>query len=430
MKIRNINTINEALTKFLLLIDKKEKELIFLYKGKKIEIKNKKFIYDLNSNNIIITVINKPTNININNNAYIKCPICHNLTYLNINKNNYSITLENCINDHQLNDISIDEFNKYNDKIKCDICKNNKNLYNNNFYICSCGKSICILCLEKHNIKNHNTIEYNKRYNICNNHAKEFISYCKDCKINLCEKCEGGHNKHKIIIYKMIIPNKTRINELKNNLKENIKRIKEYKEEINILEELNKNSIIKLNNDLDGYIKLINRMLNNIDILKNYEAIKNVINFKLEILNKDINYFLNENLKNKSKYLMNILDRYINQMDIIYEKERRENEIQLFGSKFVENNKECFIMIDNRINKVREKYNIRDKKSKNIKVKIFTDKILTNMSGMFDKCKSLSSLSDISKWNTNDVTDISDMFRECDKLSSLPDISKWNTSYN
>ena len=32
---KNINTINEALTKFLLIVDKNENDLIFLYKGKK-----------------------------------------------------------------------------------------------------------------------------------------------------------------------------------------------------------------------------------------------------------------------------------------------------------------------------------------------------------------------------------------------------------
>ena len=39
----------------------------------------------------------------------------------------------------------------------------------------------------------------------------------------------------------------------------------------------------------------------------------------------------------------------------------------------------------------------------------------------------LSSLPDISKWNTSNVIDISSMFSRCEKLSLLPDISKWNT---
>ena len=50
------------------------------------------------------------------------------------------------------------------------------------------------------------------------------------------------------------------------------------------------------------------------------------------------------------------------------------------------------------------------------------------MSNIFSGCSSLSSLPDISKWNTNNVTDMYSMFSECSSLSSLPDISKWNTN--
>jgi len=47
---------------------------------------------------------------------------------------------------------------------------------------------------------------------------------------------------------------------------------------------------------------------------------------------------------------------------------------------------------------------------------------------MFSECSSLSSLPDISKWNTNNVTNMSFMFYGCTSLSSLPDISKWITN--
>ena len=45
---------------------------------------------------------------------------------------------------------------------------------------------------------------------------------------------------------------------------------------------------------------------------------------------------------------------------------------------------------------------------------------------MFNECRSLSSIPDISKWNTNNVININYMFTECLSLSSIPDISKWN----
>ena len=47
---------------------------------------------------------------------------------------------------------------------------------------------------------------------------------------------------------------------------------------------------------------------------------------------------------------------------------------------------------------------------------------------MFWYCESLSSLPDISKWNTFNVNNMRWMFWNCESLSSLPDISKWDTS--
>ena len=55
-----------------------------------------------------------------------------------------------------------------------------------------------------------------------------------------------------------------------------------------------------------------------------------------------------------------------------------------------------------------------------------TEKI-NDMSKLFYNCKSLKSLPDISKWNTINVIDISYLFYNCELFSSLPDISKWNT---
>ena len=50
------------------------------------------------------------------------------------------------------------------------------------------------------------------------------------------------------------------------------------------------------------------------------------------------------------------------------------------------------------------------------------------MSCMFCDCPRLSSLPDISKWNTNNVIYMSYMFYNCSSLISLPDISKLNTN--
>jgi len=102
---KNINTINEALTKFLSIVDKSENDLLFLYKGKK--IKNKILLNKLSS--IIISVFNIRMNKE-NKVCYIRCPKCHNLSCFNINKNNnnkYNVSLNNCINNHEYNNLSI-----------------------------------------------------------------------------------------------------------------------------------------------------------------------------------------------------------------------------------------------------------------------------------------------------------------------------------
>jgi len=44
---------------------------------------------------------------------------------------------------------------------------------------------------------------------------------------------------------------------------------------------------------------------------------------------------------------------------------------------------------------------------------------------MFYNCSSLSSLPDISKWNTNKVVYLSGIFTKCTSLISIPDISRW-----
>ena len=46
------------------------------------------------------------------------------------------------------------------------------------------------------------------------------------------------------------------------------------------------------------------------------------------------------------------------------------------------------------------------------------------MSYIFNKCESLESLPDTSKWNISNVKNFSWMFSECESLESLPDIYK------
>ena len=201
------NSINRALTEFSKLITKKMKDLLFLYKGKKISL-NKNIILGQTKKTIIISVFYLPKfNNNNSEKSYIICPECKNLAFLN--GNNEKITIDNCINKHKNVDLSINDFIKSQiideSTIKCDICNNNKYLYGDKFYICACKKNICQLCKPNHNSDNNHYYYYDKRFNTCN-HSLKYISYCSLCNINLCEKCEEEHINHqnKIIIMKAL----------------------------------------------------------------------------------------------------------------------------------------------------------------------------------------------------------------------------------
>ena len=119
----------------------------------------------------------------------------------------------------------------------------------------------------------------------------------------------------------------------------------------------------------------------------------------------------------------------ISEINIIYNIERNQDEIKIFGNEFVKNNKKiCKMIIDNKEYEITEYYNVKNINNNILKIKLKGIDNVTNMSYMFDGCKSLTNLPDISKWNTNNITDMSCMFGGCSSLSSLPDISQWNTN--
>ena len=120
---------------------------------------------------------------------------------------------------------------------------------------------------------------------------------------------------------------------------------------------------------------------------------------------------------------------YINIIYDINKKNEDEDKIYIFGYDFVKNNiNKCKMIIDNMEYEIREKYNIKNYKYNRLNIKLKGIDKISNMSYMFYRCSSLSSLPDISKWNTNNVTEMSFIFDGCSSLSSLSDILKWNTN--
>ena len=109
----------------------------------------------------------------------------------------------------------------------------------NKLYKCYCGENICENCKENHlnekDLEKHNMVEFQKKDYICG--CKEgnqrYISYCLDCKKNLCFFCNKEHKKqkHKVIIFTESFQlGKEEQKEIKNKLKNQKEKIDKIKE--------------------------------------------------------------------------------------------------------------------------------------------------------------------------------------------------------
>ena len=212
-------------------------------------------------------------------------------------------------------------------------------------------------------------------------------------------------------------------------------------------------------------------------IKKGRKKITNAGTFIKDIIDNIISNPIIENIGDEieDKREMNIIDeiniKYVYKENIDFFG-YKYSYIRLFGKKFVENNKDfCKIIINGNENDLVEFYDFENKKLENkilenehlekeilekiilenkknkrknrglprkklkkrsltiieldIKLKGIIN--ITKMNHMFCGCEHLSSVSDISNWNTKKVIDMSNLFCKCITLKSLPDISKWKT---
>ena len=408
-----------------------------------------------NKMNIVVNSLNKLDKDIIFESKEIICPECGELCLININ--DYKLNLMNCKNNHE-NILFLEEFHKTQkinySKIICDSCKivNKANSYNNEFYIClTCNQNICPLCKRKHD-KEHNIILYEQKNYICKIHNEKYDSYCKECKVNFCIVCEHNEN-HNIIYFKEMIKSKAKIE----------KEIKEFKIKTEkfknvITEIINKLEAVKDN--IDKYIKINEKLINNYNLRDRcYEklySLDTIYKYNLKII-EDINNIINEkNINNKFNNIIKIYEKMyeFKEFTIIYSINKEDKEIKLFGKNFVkENINNCKIKINNKEEQLSQYYNI-DGEIDRLKIKLIIDEVkdmsymfygsksllslpdiwklntenVSNMKYLFCDCSSLTELPDLSRWNTNNVTDMSFMFYGCSSLLSLPNISKWNTN--
>jgi len=422
---------------------------------------------DKNSNQMNILVYDSNTTICEDNPKdkvkEILCPTCYENCRISIK--DYKIKLFGCENNHEINNILLEEFNdiqkKSELKNKCSCC-------NNYLFKCiTCNKNLCSICKLIHN-KEHKIINYNKKDYICNIHNDAIISYCTECKINICKQCETNHDSHKKVKFQDITPNKNSADKLKVQIEQFKKKIDRLSAKINEITKIF-NKVIE---NLEIYYKI------NYDLLKNYEAqsknyyiLQNINDIQNNIDIKEIESILNDNnFNNQFQNIINIYSKMNNiNYNIFNDNEEEKNEefimhykidkdkpkIRIIGHDFLSKNKEklsfiCenksyeiqeFMLLSN-LSKQKDTLEIKLKGVNNIqdwsymfqdcnmllslKEKINMDNIdITDIRYMFSDCTSLKEL-DV-HWNTKNVTNMSYMFNECRSLITLPDISKWNT---
>ena len=118
-------------------------------------------------------------------------------------------------------------------------------------------------------------------------------------------------------------------------------------------------------------------------------------------------------------YILNIKDN--NKIKIKYHNKDKEKEIKIFGDNFVKNNKDkCKIFYNNKEYDLTTKFNVEN--INQLEIELYGILKINNMSCMFHGCSSLTSLPNISNWDTKNVTNMSLMFCHCSKLSVKPNL--------
>ena len=202
----------------------------------------------------------------LNNN--IICPICKR--NINIKIQDYKIELFDCKNKHKIENLSLEDYqNIQNIDFNCQIC-NLSNKYNNFFRCLSCKTNICFLCKLYHD-KTYKIINYNKLDYICEIHNMDYNNYCVNCKKNICQLCNDNHRNHKFIS----------LNDSSSDKKSK-------------LDEL-RNTIDAFNHSIQGLIKNLNLVINNLEIY--YNISNNVVNKSIIHKNNDDKIYENLDMK-------------------------------------------------------------------------------------------------------------------------------------
>ena len=381
-----------------------------------------KFLNNVENNNNN----NNNNNININSNPS------------NMNKSNIPNDSDKFTNTQNMNSLKqkLSEADKNKGSYLCQICST--------FPLIKIvdGKTIIVKCEDEENDKKsfEKMFKYKikplaeelKKYTICQEHNKVYQCYCLKCEKNKCEDCyELARN-------------------LDHDQNNDYKRFKLLDEEIKYMENYVKNIFEKYNKDeldkknIEKNKKPQNHLEDNKIIKDIYDKDGKIVGTKMESDSeifldiKNIEKLFNVLIYNKKQYpnykhylnIENIYYYLCDKLDIEYFSylNQSERNINIFGKKFVENNrKNCCLMINNKKVKLREDYHIEE--DKKLEITLVKKKPITNMSEMFKDCDSLFNIKVNKHWAMDDITEMYSMFYKCISLKDINEFfSDCNTS--
>ena len=434
LEFKKEDLVTNILSAFAKQYHQKVDNFNYLYNGEKIinyqymklsELNNKDdviniSVYEKNdfNNNSIINGINLEENVKLKISDHIICPKCKKMSEIDIN--NFKICIKNCDNNHSMPGLYMNDFisTQYieESKIICQKCKKSEKellSHNNNENVsllqCSCGIIICQSCFpdhistnekEENDKKNHYSICYEDKDYFCFEHNNMFTGYCHNCKKNICSKCEGQHNKHRIELFKKICLNEDFIEKIKIMNEELISKVKKFNNELNELIILINNISNNIQNDLKIFLQISNNIINDYNLTKkNYQTISNIKVIYNNMIDNDIFQNIESFLKDSNSYsrlkiLMDIYTKmYLESNNNLINKDEEfylENKIEINSIDINEN----YIEINESKNEEKEKNSILDKtninnymilkyspdlkKIKDNKIKIFGKKFFEN----------------------------------------------------
>ena len=194
------------------------------------------------------------------------------------------------------------------------------------------------------------------------------------------------------------------------------------------------------NEYIDKSMNLFQIVLNKLNIIhpkieseKSHKLNNLIEEFKYNLINPsidEISTVLIEELDLIEEYITNPIrkeeeeESYKKEINLEYLTEK-EGKQQIFGYKFVQNNHDKInLVINGEKSPLVQEYYLKE--GENTITLCITNK-LTNLSEMFDYCKTLYNIDDLKNLNTENVTDFSGIFQST-KISNIKALENWDTS--